>query len=130
MVTDRDGDVKGIDTQWRKPVALLVDENTRSGKELLAWGFLRYGYGQVIGQRTAGAVMMGLGFPIGRNALLLLAVLDLRVDGERLEGHGVTPSLEVVSPLPYSQGRDLQLERSIGAMGDQINRKLPPDRVP
>ena len=40
VTTGRDGDVKGIDTQWRKPVALLVDENTRSGKELLAWGFL------------------------------------------------------------------------------------------
>src|SRR5881296_859211 len=121
----RDGSARVTDTQWRKPVALLVDSRTRSGKEILAWGFLRHGYGPVIGERTAGAVMMGMGFPIGSSALLYLAVQDVSVDGERLEGRGVTPSIEVPSPLRYSQGRDPQLERAIEVLLDRIGRKRP-----
>jgi carboxyl-terminal processing protease len=35
------------------------------------------------------------------------------VDGQRLEGVGVTPTVEVPFALEYAQGKDPQLERAV-----------------
>ncbi len=43
-------------------------------------------------------------------ALLYLAVGDILVDGQRLEGVGVAPDVEVPDRLPFAQGADPQLE--------------------
>lgn len=111
--TDRDGAVRDHASTWRKPVALLVNEGTRSGKELLAFGFQRYGYGPVVGSTTAGAVTAGGCQAIGVRGLLYFGLRDVLVDGERLEGRGVKPDIEVPFPIPYAGGRDPQLERAI-----------------
>ena len=52
-------------------------------------------------------------FLLSDGSLLLLAVNDVFVDGQRLEGVGVTPTLEVPFPVEYAQGNDPQLERAI-----------------
>ena len=52
QVTDRDGDSEFEDVKWRKPVAMLVNGGTRSGKEVLAYGFKKYRLGEVIGTRS------------------------------------------------------------------------------
>lgn len=111
----RDGSVRDFDPQWRRPVALLVDEQSRSGKEVLAFGFKRFGLGPVIGRRTAGAVLGGQPFLIQPGVLLYLAVTDLLVDGERLEGRGVRPDVPVRFDLPYANGADPQLDAAVRA---------------
>ena len=99
--------------KWRKPVAMLVNGGTRSGKEILAYGFKKYQLGEVIGSRTEGAVLAATAFSGG---LLLLAVEDVRVDGERLEGVGVVPTIEVRAD-PASVGlSDPQLDRAIAVL--------------
>ena len=110
---ERDGTVQEFDSTWRKPVALLINEGTRSGKELFAFGFKRYGYGPVVGSRSAGAVTGGGCQAIGTRGLLYFARRDILVDGERLEGRGVVPDVEVPFSLPYASGNDPQLERAI-----------------
>ena len=90
---------------------MLINEGTRSGKEVLAYGFKQYRLGELIGHRTEGAVLAATAFLIGDDGLLLLAVEDVLVDGQRLEGVGVTPdrkstrlnsSHESVSRMPSS----------------------------
>jgi carboxyl-terminal processing protease len=93
-------------------VALLINGGTRSGKEVLAYGFKKYGYGPVIGTRSAGALLAARAFLLD-GGLLLLPVADVAVDGERLEGRGVTPTIEVPFDLPYAAGADPQLERAL-----------------
>ncbi len=110
---DRDGDASVYDPQWRKPVVLLVDRTSRSGKELLAWGFRRYGYGPVVGERTAGAVTGGTLLPLPGDALLYLAVRSVEVDGATLEGAGVDPDVAVPFDLPYAGGADPRLEAAL-----------------
>jgi putative endonuclease len=46
-------------------------------------------------------------------SLLYLAVTDCRVDGERLEGVGVTPDVEVEDRLPYAAGADSQRDKAL-----------------
>jgi carboxyl-terminal processing protease len=115
QVTDRNGARELGNVKWRKPVAMLVNGGTRSGKEILAYGFKKYRLGEVIGTRTEGAVLAATAFLIG-GGLLLLAVEDVHVDGEPLEGVGVAPTIEVQAD-PDSIGRsDPQLNRAIAVL--------------
>jgi carboxyl-terminal processing protease len=113
QVTDRNGETGMVDVKWRKPVAMLINGGTRSGKEVLAYGFKEYRLGELIGVPTEGAVLAATAFLIGDQGLLLLAVEDVRVDGERLEGVGVTPTIEVAFDPRYAAGADPQLDRAV-----------------
>lgn len=119
-VTERDGERELVNVKWRKPVALLVNEGSRSGKEVLAYGFKKYQVGEVIGTRTAGALLAGRTFLLRDDSLLLLAVSDVSVDGERLERVGVAPTIEVPFTLEYAAGRDPQLDKAVEILSRAI----------
>jgi len=112
-LTGRDEPTTRMRRAWTKPVVLLVDRSTRSGKEVIAHAFKRHRIGPVVGERTAGAVLGGQPFVLRDGSLLMLATADVLVDGERLEGVGVEPDLVVPRVLPYSAGRDPQLEAAL-----------------
>lgn len=111
----RNGEKRSFDRQWRKPVVLLVDGETRSGKEIIAYGFKKHEVGPLVGSRTAGAVVFGKPFLLSNGALLYLANADVLVDGVRLEGTGVAPDIEVPFDVRYAAGTDPQLEEAIKA---------------
>jgi len=113
--TGRDGDESYASFRWRRPVVVLVDEGTRSGKEVVTFGLQRQGV-PVVGTRTAGALLAGRGFLLRDGSLLVLAVSDVRVEGERLEGRGVIPDIEVPFRLPYAAGRDPQLDAALAEL--------------
>jgi carboxyl-terminal processing protease len=113
QVKERNGETGLVDVKWRKPVAMLINQGTRSGKEVLAYGFKEYRLGELIGQRTEGAVLAATAFLIGDDGLLLLAVEDVLVDGQRLEGVGVEPTIEVKFDSRYAAGADPQLDRAV-----------------
>lgn len=117
---DRGGDHEFVNVKWRKPVALLINGGSRSGKEVLAYGFKKYQVGEVIGTRTAGALLAGRAYLLPDDSLLLLAVTDVAVDGERLERVGVAPTIEVPFPLPYAAGEDPQIDKAVEVLTRQI----------
>jgi carboxyl-terminal processing protease len=117
---NRDGRRSVANVSWRKPVAMLINDGTRSGKEILAYGFREYGVGEVIGSRTAGAVLAGRPYLLSDGSLVLLAVADVLVDGRRLEGVGVMPTISVPFPLPYAQGQDPQLDRAVDVLSHAV----------
>ena len=117
---NRDGRVSTANVTWRKPVAMLVNGGTRSGKEILAYGFKKYALGEVIGSPTAGAVLAGRAYLLSDGSLLMLAVADVLVDGQRLEGVGVMPTIAVPFPLAYAQGQDPQLERAVEVLSRAV----------
>jgi len=117
QIIDRSGASEFEDVKWRKPVAMLVNGGTRSGKEVLAFGFKKYRLGEVIGTRTEGAVLAATAFLIG-GGLLLLAVDDVLVDGERLEGVGVAPTIEVQPGRTSLDGDDPQLNRAVAVLSE------------
>lgn len=103
--------------QWKKPVVMVVNQGTRSGKEILAFGFQKYKIGPVVGSKTAGAVVGGSPFLMQDGSLLYLATVGLLInDKYRLEGKGVTPDINVPFLLEYAQGTDPQKERAIEAV--------------
>ena len=117
-LSERNGDTEMVGFRWRKPVVLLTNKGTRSGKEVLTYGFKKNGYGEVVGEPTAGALLAARAFLLSDGSLLILAVNDVAVDGERLEGKGVVPTIEVPFELPYAAGKDPQLNRAISVLSD------------
>jgi carboxyl-terminal processing protease len=95
---------------FRGRSALLIDAQTRSAAEIMAYGYKRSAFGPLLGTTTAGAVSSGRLYPMPGDTLLYLAVAGLDFDGYRLEGTGVIPDHWVERPLPYAQGADPVLD--------------------
>jgi carboxyl-terminal processing protease len=116
--TERSGKTSYAGFKWRKPAAVLINGGTRSGKEVLTYGFKKYGYGEVIGTRTAGALLAGRGFLLSDGSFLMVAVNDVAVDGERLEAKGVEPTIAVPFDIRYSAGADPQLDKAVEVLSE------------
>ena len=127
---DRSGESHRWFRCWSKPVVLLINEKTRSGKELVAYGFRKYGIGPVVGTRTAGAVTAGKLFVLSDGSVLYLAVADVLVNGERLEGIGVAPDIEVPFDIRYAAGKDPQLERAIEVLLERLPPPVEGEKAP
>jgi len=102
-----------VSVSFRHRTVWLIDDGVRSSTELLAYTVRQDGYGPLIGTTTAGAVVGGSPFLLPDGSLLYLAVADLKVDGQRLEGTGVAPDIAVPFVLPYAAGSEPQLDRAI-----------------
>jgi C-terminal processing protease CtpA/Prc len=113
--SERDGDEHVVNSRWNGPIVGIIDEGTRSGMEILAHGLKQAGV-HLIGTRTAGAVLAGRVFRLRDNSLLEIAVLDVRVDGTRLEGKGVPPDVEVPFDIRYAAGADPQFDQALEEM--------------
>jgi C-terminal processing protease CtpA/Prc len=136
-MSNREGQVNRIETdagqlvpankQWRKPVVLLVDDGTRSGKEVFTYAFRKCHRGTIVGTRTAGAVVGGRPFLLSDGSLLVVAVSDVRLDdGVRLEGVGVEPDVRIErGEARASNDPDPQTEGAVGALLAAINAAEP-----
>ncbi len=82
-------------TGYSKPVVVLINGGTRSAKEFLAYQLKVSHRATLIGTKTAGAFLGAGFFPIGNLGYLELPVVNLSVDGRRLEGIGVLPDIAV-----------------------------------
>lgn len=116
----RDAKPLRITGVWGRPVALVVNERSRSGKELISYAFKKLQLGEVVGTTTAGAVVGGRCIPLSNQDVLYLAAADVRVDGERIEGKGVSPTIRVERPIQYANGADPQLESAVEALLSEI----------
>lgn len=114
----RDGTAFSANVRWRAPVVAIIDQGTRSGMEIMAYALKRAGR-TLVGTGTAGAVLGGRPYVLKDNSLMLLAVMDVRVDGTRLEGVGVRPDIDVPFDIRYAGGRDPQLERAVAELQRQ-----------
>ncbi|MEM9388204.1 MAG: S41 family peptidase [Pseudomonadota bacterium] len=123
----RSGVTTAYNDHWVKPLVLLVDGGTRSGKEVLAHTMQAHGV-PVVGERTAGAVTAGRPFLLLDDSLLYLAVAAVTVDGQSLEGQGVVPDIVVDRGLAYAAGADPQLARAIALAQASIQVGEAPQR--
>ncbi|MCW3055503.1 MAG: ctpA [Chthonomonadales bacterium] len=110
---DRTGKSIVLDRHWRKPLYVLINNGSHSGKEVVAFALQKHHRAILLGERTGGAVLGGRPFLLSDGSLLYLAVTNGEVDGQRLEGKGVKPDREVADVLPFAQGEDRPLEAAL-----------------
>lgn len=118
----RDDGLRKSNTRWRAPVVLLINKGTRSMKEIFAYGFRKYGYGDLVGAHTAGSVLGARGFLLD-DGLLVLPMFSIEVDGETLEGQGVAPTIDVPFDIRYAEGRDPQLDRAVDHLAETLQNR-------
>lgn len=95
---------------WTKPAGLLIDDTVTSGKEILAYGFSKSQIGPLIGKRTAGAAVAGKLYLLPDGHALYLAVADVTLDGQHVEGVGVGPT-ESATPAVTKRAGALVLDQ-------------------
>jgi len=111
-----------IKRRWKKPVVCLIDEGSRSAKEIFAYQWKKDDMGPLVGRRTAGAVL-GCSFERMKDgSMLLIPVTDVGnlSGGEKLEGKGVAPDVEVPGDYRYCGGKDPILEQGVQTILETI----------
>lgn len=119
-IIDRSGHENAFASTWSRPVAMLIDRGSRSGKEVLAYAFREHHVGVLVGEQTGGAVLAGALRPLVDGSLLYLASGDVRVDGTRLEGVGVAPDVYASRNLPYARGKDEQIDAAVEILSREV----------
>ncbi|MGH9550986.1 MAG: S41 family peptidase, partial [Terriglobales bacterium] len=107
--------------RYSKPVVVLINEGTRSGKEALAFSLQHSGRAKLVGQHTAGAFLPGRLFPIDDRTALYLPTRDFEFMGRRLEGNGVCPDIEVAGNESDQRNSDDQYEKAVAVLLDILN---------
>jgi carboxyl-terminal processing protease len=97
---------------YSRPVVVLINGGSRSGKELLAYYCKKTRRSLLVGERTAGYVTAGSKKRISKDSILYYCVSMISIDGKRLESVGVEPDIVVPFDVRFAAGRDVQLERA------------------
>lgn len=83
-------------THYRGPLAVLISRYTTSAAEIFAQLVQDYGRGIVVGEKSAGATLTSVFWPLPGDGKLQLSVYDYHSPrGRRVEGNGVIPDIEV-----------------------------------
>lgn len=101
-------------------VALLVDGASRSAAELTPAALQEAGRALVVGEHTAGAVLISQDSPLPDGGRLTLSRADyITAGGVRLEKRGVEPDIVVVRTAEERRaGRDPALDAAIAALAE------------
>ena len=101
-------------------VAVLVDANSRSAAELTPAALQEAGRAVVVGEPTAGAVLISQDTRLPDGGRLSLSRSDfVTAGGVRLEKRGVTPDIVAPAPAPRTRnGPDPVLDLAIAALAE------------
>lgn len=123
----RDGRMEFRVVPQRNPytgqVVVLIDAGSMSASEIFASGLEESGRAILIGERSAGSTLPSAVVELPTGAVLQYAFADFRTHhGNRLEGRGVKPTVEVrLDRRSLLAGRDAQLEAAVDAVGPTVS---------
>ena len=125
--------VKTWGDYWNRdiPIAVLTNELSASGSEILASALQENGLARVFGTRTAGVLAGAAPFTLADGSGLLVTVQTITTaQGRVINEIGLEPD-EVV-PLDIEQlrqGKDNQLEAALSYVREQVNQRTRPARA-
>ena len=114
------------------PKAMIINQSSGSGGDAMPWYFRKAGLGPLVGTRTWGGLIGIGGYPTlidgGSVTAPRYAIYGLHGQWE-VEGHGIAPDIEAEDlPKAVADGHDVQLERAVAAVMEQL--KAHPVPVP
>ena len=112
----RFGDSGSTDVEpYLGPLVLLTDGSTGSCSEVFTGGMRALERVTVIGERTAGSALPATLSPLPNGDSLIHAIAEVtNARGDRLEGDGVRPDVEVhPTRADWAAGRDVVLEAAL-----------------
>lgn len=113
--------------QFKKPLVLLVNENSASASEILAGAIKDHKKGTIIGTKTFGKGLVQRLLPLSDGAGIKLTIQKyFTPSGNYIHEKGISPDIEVTLPeelkkkLILDEKEDIQLKRAI----EEINTKI------
>lgn len=103
---------------YQRPLVVLINKGSRSAKEIFAYIMKSSKRATLVGERTGGNVLGTVPSPVGDWAFLEIPMVDVAVNGERLEKVGVAPDV-AVAPEFDAQGKDLYVAKALEVLADQ-----------
>lgn len=114
---------------WTRPLVVLIDDRSRSAKEMFSEQVRNLSLGTLVGQRTEGAVLGATFHPLPDGSYLELAGMAVPVRGRSLEGVGVDPDVDVDYVVPYCGGEDPILRRGLEVAAEAVRARARAARV-
>ncbi len=96
-----------------KPVVALIDRNTRSAKEVIAYRLRQDEVATLVGEHTARAVIPATFRPIGEHDVLMFPTFTLGEFTKEIELIGVAPHVTQSDTLRYAAGDDAILQAGL-----------------
>lgn len=105
-------DILQVLANWKRPIVALIDRQSRSAKDALAYEFKQRHLATLVGEPTAGAVIPATFARVGEKTMLMFPSFTLGEYTEKMElKGGVAPDVFVERAGPYSAGADPIFER-------------------
>ena len=108
------------------PKAMLINEYSGSGGDLMPWMFRRAGIGPLIGKRTWGGLVGIGGYPVLMDGGSVTAPHFAFYSPEgkwEVENHGVEPDIMIeFDPKAWREGHDVQLEKTIDLLMQELKK--------
>jgi len=98
--------LSGTTSSWDKPVVALINNLSRSAKDVIAYEIRERGIGLLVGETTSGAVVPATVRDVGHDTHLMFPAFELPNYSNLLEFVGVVPDVVVEEVGPYSAGQD------------------------
>ncbi len=102
---------------YQRPLVVLINEGSRSAKEVLSYILKKSKRAILVGSRTAGHVLGTTPYRLNDWSFLEIPMVEVFADGERLENNGVRPDYEVL-PERGADGTDRQLAKALELLKD------------
>jgi carboxyl-terminal processing protease len=97
---------------YGRPLVVLINGGSRSAKEVFSAIIKKSKRAKLVGQTTAGNVLGTFPMRVADWAYLEIPMVDVKIDGKRLEGSGVEPDIRV-EPEFDATGTDRVLEEGL-----------------
>jgi tricorn protease len=112
------------------PKAIVTNEFSGSGGDLLPWYFRHVGLGPLVGKRTWGGLVGIDNYPglIDGGFVTAPRTAFFTTEGTwEVENHGVQPDYEVeLDPRAWREGHDAQLEKAVQLVLAELDKNPPP----
>lgn len=106
---------------YQRPLIVIINEGSRSAKEVFSYLMKKSKRAILVGSRTAGDVLGTSPNPVGDWAFLEIPMVDVKIDGQRLEHNPVVADIQVPVEID-SNGKDLFLESALKEAVNQIGK--------
>ncbi|MBS1704457.1 MAG: PDZ domain-containing protein [Armatimonadetes bacterium] len=103
---------------YDKQLVLIINEGSRSAKEVFSKIIKTSKRGTLVGRNTAGAVLGTTPMKVNDWSYLEIPIVELSINGDRLEDTGVAPDVFVKDEFDAS-GKDLFVEKALEVLANE-----------
>jgi carboxyl-terminal processing protease len=113
-----------------RPIIALVDRQSRSAKDVIAYELKAQKIATLVGEPTAGAVVPAAFADVGHDTVLMFPAGRLAKYSDLLEHKPVLPDIAIARAGPFSAGQDPILEAGVTEALNRVRKEEPSCEYP